>query len=247
MITKKILTTLLCSVVALGIVSGCTVKQHKDDDPSATSSTATERDRERQVYGTYAIPDTARNNQIEMMVDSVEVVTWEQVDMLNTVKRSHNLIKAHVVITNLSEEDIDLRPRDVRGFIDNEELTVTTNEAAWEALGIKGDVIEERTVHPGRSETGYILYEYYRNWVEFEVQYKDSSLDFGIKFSEDDVITLRTTIDTNTTITSETSEDPAPTGDTPTEPDTSETETQPTQTTSVEDLPGITIPAPGGN
>ena len=240
MITKKILTTLLCSLVVLGLVSGCTVKQHKTEDLSTPSGTATERDREREVYGTYGIPDTARNSQIEMQVDSVEVVVWEQVDTLGTVKKSHNLIKAHVVITNLSNEDIELRPKDVRGFIDNEELTVTTNDAAWEALGIKGDVIEDRTVHPGRSETGYILYEYYRNWVEFEVQYKDSSLDFGIKFSEDDVITLRTTTDTSQTVPSETDESSDQSGD------VSETETQPVEPTSASDLPGITIPVPGG-
>lgn len=248
--TKKILTTLLCAVVTLGIASGCTVKRSKETEKISPSGTVTTNNRENNTYGTYAIPDKARNNMVEMSVDSVEVVSWEQIDMLGTVKRTHNLIKVHVVITNLSNEDLELRPRDIRGFIDNEELTVTTNDAAWEALDIKGDVIEERTVHPGRSETGYILYEYYRDWLEFEIQYKDSSLDFGIRFSEDDVITLRTTVDANVTVSNETEESSESSGDTSDETDYTETqssETQPTEPTKASDLPGITIPAPKGS
>lgn len=262
--TKKILTIALCSVLTLGVVSGCSVKAKKPTETSSESSaTEREREREREVYGTYAIPDRARNNQVEMQVDSVEVVVWEQVDMFNTVTTTHNFIKAHVVITNLSNEDLELQPRDIRGYIDNEQLTVNTNESAQKALGINGDVIEQRTIHPGRSETGYVLYEYFRNWTEFEVQYKESDLDFGIKFDEDSVINLRTSADPkNTEETSESSDGsdtsetsgneplltiPGTNGGGVVSPTTESTEpsTQPIEPTS-ETTPGITIPVASG-
>lgn len=253
--TKRMISVLLLATLSLGVISGCTVKKHKPDATIAAAETTEER--EREIYGTFAIPDTARNNRVEMQVDSVEVVCWEQVDMFNTVTKKHNLIKAHVVITNLGTEDLELQPKDIRGYIDNEQLTVNTSEMVHEALGINGDVIEQRTVHPGRSETGYVLYEYYRDWTEFEIQYQDTDLDFGIKFKEDDVVTVRTTAAGEEAETSETSESSDETVETtekvpgltipgasnPTSAET--TEVQPTvasDESSPSSVPGITIP-----
>lgn len=182
---KKVIAT----VAVLGMListTACTVREKKtevvESDPSETST------RQSMVYGSYDIGDTARDGSVEMSVDSVEIVVWEQVDYSGVVYETHNLIKAHVSITNLGEEDLDLQPRDVRGFIDNEQINSTQVEAAYESLGIKGDLIESAVIHPGRSETGYILYEYYRNWSVFEIQYKDTALDFELNFSTDDVV-----------------------------------------------------------
>lgn len=182
---KKVIAT----VAVLGMLIGttaCTVREKKtevvESDPSGTST------EQSMVYGSYDIGETARDGSVEMSVDSVEIVVWEQVDYSGVVYETHNLIKAHVSITNLGEEDLDLQPRDVRGFIDNEQISSTQVEAAYESLGIKGDLIESAVIHPGRSETGYILYEYYRNWSVFEIQYKDTALDFELNFSTDDVI-----------------------------------------------------------
>lgn len=272
--TKKILTGLLCSAFVLGITTGCTVKASKPTQTNATQQTE-DHGQDRAIYGTYAIPDVARNNQVEMEVDSVEIVRWEQMDVFDRVTKTHDYIKAHVVITNLSEEDLDLQPKSIRGYIDNEQLTVSNNNQAYEALGISGNVIEQVTIHPGRSEKGYVLYEYYRSWDEFEIQYKDSSLDFGIRFDENDVVVRRTSSDPNvtypdeTTETKETSSGPNvsipgvsnptqgssnqtnnTTSDTPvvTIPgagDTTVITTEPS-TAPGGDMPSVTIPAPGG-
>lgn len=257
--TKKIVATMLCALFVIGVASGCTVKAKK---PTAQSGPIQSTEsREDEVYGTFAIPGNARNNQIEMKVDSVEVVCWEQVDLFNTVAKRHNLIKVHVVITNLSFEDLELQPNYIRGYIDNEQLTVNNSEIAQEALGIKGDVIEQRTVHPGRSETGFVLYEYFRDWTEFEVQYRDSDLDFGIKFNENDVINLRTTAETaqteetedsvseETTNTEDTSLTIPNTGNTTPDATSPVEETKPS-TEPIEPgkdtVPNITIPSPKG-
>ena len=241
----KIIATVLALALSLTTMTGCIQKKPVESTSSATEgSNSGGRDRDRTTYGTYAIPDTGRTSLVEMRVDSVEVVVWEQHDLLYDKVTTHNIIKVHVVITNLGEEDIELQPRDVRGFIDNEQLQVNTSEAAQEALGVKGDVIDMQTVHPGRSETGYMLYEYYRDWVEFEVQYKDTSLDFGIVFDANDVITLRTTLNSDRTTT-----DPSATGTDITEvtPTESGETAEPTPVeTNASDLPGITIPVAGG-
>lgn len=266
---KKTVSILLSSVIVLGVVTGCTVKAQKPTETSVNNGTVETRDKDRAVYGTFAIPDSRRNNQIEMQVDSVEVVVWEQVNLFNSATTTHSYIKVHVVITNLGSEDLDLLPKDIRGYIDNEQLTANANESAYEALGIKGDVIEQKSIHPGRSETGYVLYEYYRNWVEFEVQYKDTDLDFGIRFNENDVITLRTTIGTSSTGESDTSESTETSSESseetssdvplitipgsgnsgsgaPVVTETTQPSTQPVEPTS-SSVPAITIPVAGGN
>lgn len=258
--TTKIIAALLLMAMALVGTTGCI--QKKPTQTTATQETVSGGNREgregrdRTTYGTYAIPDTGRNNLVEMQVDSVEVVVWEQTDMLNTKTSIHNFIKVHIVLTNLGEEDIDLQTKDIRGFIDNEQLRTNTNEAAYEALGIKGNVIEGVTIHSGRSETGYVLFEYFRDWVEFEVQYKDTALDFGIVFDENSVITLRTTINSDSSNPSGSSSEPSDTsnpsetGPIYPEPTGSGTVSVPTETAPVQtdasDLPGITIPVAGG-
>lgn len=273
--TKKILTCLLCSAVVLSGVTGCTVKAKKPDATTVASETA-EDDWDREIYGTYSIPDTARTNHVEMTVDSVEVVRWEQLDVFDRLVKSHNYIKVHVEITNLSDEDLDLQPKSIRGYIDNEQLSmVNNNSQAAETLGISGNIIEQATIHPGRSEKGYILYEYFRDWEEFEIQYKETSLDFGVQFDENYVVVKKTSTDPDVTFPDETAETsetsagseaplvsipgtgntvPSSNGDTtsnvptvtiPGASNTTDT-TEPSTQPGGTDVPSITIPAPGG-
>ena len=192
--TKKVIAVLL-SLGMLFSLAACTVREKKSEpvesNPSETSSRAADN-----RYSSYDIGETGQDGSIEMCVDAVELVTWEQVDWSGVVYDAHNLIKAHVSITNLGDEDLNFKPSDIRCYIDNEELSVTRTTQAYDTVGIGGDLIENATVHSGRSETGWILYEYYRDWDEFEIQYLDTLLDFKMGFNENDVQEVQSLIDT---------------------------------------------------
>lgn len=191
--TKKVIAVLL-SLGMLFSLAACTVREKKSEpvesNPSETSSRAADN-----RYASYDIGETGRDGSIEMCVDAVELVTWEQVDWSGVVYDTHNLIKAHVSITNLGDEDLTFKPSDIRCYIDNEELMVTRTTQAYDTVGIGGDLIENATIHSGRSETGWILYEYYRDWNEFELQYLDTSLDFTMNFNKNDVQEVQSLID----------------------------------------------------
>jgi|GEM_PF-2083835 len=169
--------------------AGCSVRQTgsaatKSDATTTTIQTAVVGDE----YTSYEVGETARNELVELSVDQVEVFSWDRYNTLGEWYDHHDYVKIHVSLTNLSVEDLNLSPDDLRCYIDNEELGHSTDSLAFEALGISGDTIVSATIHPGRTETGYMLYEFYRDWTTCEIQYEDTALSFWKDFSEDDVI-----------------------------------------------------------
>lgn len=189
---KKVVAVLL-SLGMLFSLAACTVREKKSEPVESNPSETRSADNR---YSSYDIGATGRDGNIEMCVEAVELVTWEQVDWSGNIYDTHNLIKARVSITNLGEEDLTFNPSDIRCYIDNEELSVTRTPQAYDAVGIGGDLIENATIHSGRSETGWILYEYYREWEEFELQYLDTLLDFKTDFNQNDVQEVQSLTDT---------------------------------------------------
>lgn len=174
----------------LAASTGCSVR--KSSTVAETSTVA--------VYGadeTYAPGVREKAGTVSMSLDTVRIITWNEHDVLGNLIEVHKYICAHVTLTNDSAEDMDLTLSDVRGYIDNEQLAAEQNELAYKALDLTGDTITSGTIHSGRSETGYILYEYSRDWANFEIEYKNTALDFGINFATNEVEQKDTYMDDN--------------------------------------------------
>lgn len=171
---KSIITLLVLGSTALSGLSGCaklgsnnggTEQPISTIDVSASANTVT--------YGIGDIITTSSGEFCVRQVYSFRIDEQSAADLeekYNCTVETGQFIAVDISYKNLLTEDVDVSASKFEAYLDNDQVFAPEDYKEYFMAFIrKGQLFEERTLHPGRSERGYIVYSYFRNASEFEV------------------------------------------------------------------------------
>ncbi len=165
---KKIVATAL----ALSTILGCAGCAKIGEGDTGLPVETYDADEEGEVYEVGDVLTTASgefcvNQAYSFQIDEAAVTQLSEQWGDDVSEGQYIVIDASY--TNLLTEDVEVSSETFEVYLDNDQIFSPDWEDYFGSYILEGQMFQERTLHPGRTERGFIIYRYYRNADEFEV------------------------------------------------------------------------------
>lgn len=168
---KKFFVGALLLSFILGFTGCAKLGEGAEQDPVSTLST-------EETTEVFAIGDVLSTKSGEFCVNQVycfEIDADAKAQLeatyggnsMNKVEEGLYLV-VDVSYTNLLTEDYKVNQESFEVYLDNDQIFCPKWADYFSAYVPQGQMFQERTLHPGRTERGFIIYRYYRNADTFE-------------------------------------------------------------------------------
>ena len=164
---KRLLTGLIVSGLIFGCAGCAKIGEGSEEEPVATVDI-------EETGETYEIGDVLTTPSGEFCVHKVysfdidETASAELANIWGKAVPEGQYIVVDVSYTNLLTEDKEVSQENFEVYLDNDQIFCPKYEPYFNSFVLEGQMFQERTLHPGRTERGYIIYRYYRDASEFE-------------------------------------------------------------------------------
>lgn len=150
---------ILLAVSTLATMAGCSFTSEGSDSTDATSQS------------TYLIGTPGKADTLEFGVTGIN-----SFDVTTDYGETMHYLLVSVSYTNLSEKEQDISKRNIELYLDNEEIFSCEYRDEFKPFFEEGLLFNDKTVNPGRTKRGLIVYRIYRAYSKINVCMNDVTI-----------------------------------------------------------------------
>ena len=140
---------------------------------SAGCSITTEQtsNSETTTQATYLIGSPGKNEDLEFGVTGIN-----SFDVTTDYGETMHYLLVSVSYTNLTDKEQDISKRNVEFYLDNEEIFPCEYRTEFKDFFEEGLLFNDKTVNPGRTKRGFIVYRVYRAYSKINICMNDITI-----------------------------------------------------------------------
>lgn len=146
-------------VMATMASAGCSITTEQ----TSSSETTTQ--------ATYLIGSPGENEDLEFGVTGIN-----SFDVTTDYGETMHYLLVSVSYTNLTDKEQDISKRNVEFYLDNEEIFPCEYRTEFKDFFEEGLLFNDKTVNPGRTKRGFIVYRVYRAYSKINICMNDITI-----------------------------------------------------------------------
>ena len=146
-------------VMATMASAGCSITTEQ----TSSSETTTQ--------STYLIGSPGKNEDLEFGVTGIN-----SFDVTTDYGETMHYLLVSVSYTNLTDKEQDICKRNVEFYLDNEEIFPCEYRTEFKDFFEEGLLFNDKTVNPGRTKRGFIVYRVYRAYSKINICMNDITI-----------------------------------------------------------------------
>ena len=146
-------------VMATMASAGCSITTEQ----TSSSETTTQ--------STYLIGSPGKNEDLEFGVTGIN-----SFDVTTDYGETMHYLLVSVSYTNLTDKEQDISKRNVEFYLDNEEIFPCEYRTEFKDFFEEGLLFNDKTVNPGRTKRGFIVYRVYRAYSKINICMNDITI-----------------------------------------------------------------------
>ena len=146
-------------VMATMASAGCSITTEQ----TSSSETTTQ--------STYLIGSPGKNEDLEFGVTGIN-----SFDVTTDYGETMHYLLVSVSYTNLTDKEQDISKRNVEFYLDNEEIFPCEYRTEFKDFFEEGLLLNDKTVNPGRTKRGFIVYRVYRAYSKINICMNDITI-----------------------------------------------------------------------
>ena len=126
---------------------------------------------EKTTQATYLIGSPGKNEDLEFGVTGIN-----SFDVTTDYGETMHYLLVSVSYTNLTDKEQDISKRNVEFYLDNEEIFPCEYRTEFKDFFEEGLLFNDKTVNPGRTKRGFIVYRVYRAYSKINICMNDITI-----------------------------------------------------------------------
>ena len=126
---------------------------------------------ETTTQSTYLIGSPGKNEDLEFGVTGIN-----SFDVTTDYGETMHYLLVSVSYTNLTDKEQDISKRNVEFYLDNEEIFPCEYRTEFKDFFEEGLLFNDKTVNPGRTKRGFIVYRVYRAYSKINICMNDITI-----------------------------------------------------------------------
>ena len=146
-------------VMATMASAGCSITTEQTSSSEITTQSA------------YLIGSPGKNEDLEFGVTGIN-----SFDVTTDYGETMHYLLVSVSYTNLTDKEQDISKRNVEFYLDNEEIFPCEYRTEFKDFFEEGLLFNDKTVNPGRTKRGFIVYRVYRAYSKINICMNDITI-----------------------------------------------------------------------